>query len=92
LAKKISQKKKGRRESKTKKTTVSIAKVAETVQKRIPSKLPLEEVRKQLLSYASQIEDYLGNVDAKVDNFKFSVEMGDNSLTIDAVFKATIST
>jgi hypothetical protein len=92
LAKKNSQKKKGRRESKIKKATVSIAKVEKTVQKHIPSKLPLEEVKKQLLSYASQIEDYLKNVDAKVDNFKFSVEAGDNSLTIDAAFKSTIST
>jgi hypothetical protein len=91
LAKKSSQKKKSSKGSITKKTTKSIAKVA-SVKKRLPTKLPMDEVRKQLLSYASEIENYLGSVGAKIENFKFSVEKGDKSLTIDAAFKATIST
>jgi hypothetical protein len=92
LAKKSSQKKKGGKGAMTKKATTSLAKVTGNIRSSMPTKLPIEEVRKQLLSYASEIEKYLGNVNAQVDNFKFSVEMGDKGLTIDAAFKATIST
>jgi hypothetical protein len=92
LAKKTSQKKKGQKESIAKNAKTSLAKVAGNVRSGLPTKLPIDEVRKQLLSYASEIENYLGSVDAKIENFKFSVEKGNKSLTIDAAFKATIST
>ena len=92
MPKKSSRTKKGRKGSIAKSATTSLAKVAGTVRESLPNKLPIEEVRKQLLSYASQIENYLGKVDAKVENFKFSVEISDKGLMIDAAFKATIST
>ena len=91
MAKKSSQKK-GRKGSIAKNAKTSLAKIPGNVRERIPTKLPTEEIRKQLLSYASEIEKYLGNVDAKVENFKFSVEVNDKALMIDAAFKATIST
>ena len=84
--------KKTRKGSITKSTKKSLAKATSNVRKNLPTKLSMDEVRKQLLTYAKEIENYLGSVDAKVENFKFSVEKGDKSRTIDAAFKATIST
>ena len=92
MAKKSSAKKKNSKSSITKSATASIAKAAGNVRDKIPSKLPVDEIRKQLLTYASEIEKYLGSAGAEVENFKFSVEKGDTGLIIDAAFKATIST
>ena len=53
-------------------------------------KLPVEDIKAQLLSYADQIQGYLGEVNAKVDAFNFGVEKGENGITIACEVKAVI--
>ncbi len=50
----------------------------------------LETVRKQLVAYGDEIQEYLGKVDAKVDSWKFSFEKKDEGLTVDIAFRATV--
>ena len=50
----------------------------------------MENVKSQLISYGNQIQEYLGKIDAKVENYKFSIEKTDGGLSIDCHFKATI--
>ncbi len=49
----------------------------------------MDDIKSKLLSYADDIQEYLGKVDAKVENYKFSVEKDGKSL-LDAAFKARI--
>jgi hypothetical protein len=53
-------------------------------------KLPVEDIKAQLISYGDQIQKYLGDVNAKVDAFNFGVEKSDNGLTIACEVKAVI--
>jgi hypothetical protein len=50
----------------------------------------LDGVKKQLVSYGDQIQEYLGEVDAKVDSWKFSIEKQNEGLTVDIAFRATV--
>lgn len=50
----------------------------------------LDDAKQQLTAYGQQIQEYLGNIDAKVDTYKFSVEKMENGLMVDIAFKATI--
>jgi len=50
----------------------------------------LETIKSQLSTYGSQIQEYLKNVNAKVDDYKFAIEKKDNGLSVDIEFKATI--
>lgn len=51
----------------------------------------LDNVRSQLATYGAQIQEYLKNVNATVENYKFSVEKKESGgLSIDIEFKATI--
>jgi hypothetical protein len=50
----------------------------------------LDTVRKQLVTYGDEIQEYLGKVDAKVDAWKFSIEKQNEGLTVDIAFRATI--
>ena len=50
----------------------------------------LERARDQLLTYGSQIQEYLEKVEANVDGYKFSVERQDDGLSIDIAFRATV--
>jgi hypothetical protein len=51
-----------------------------------------DNVKSQLTKYGSQIQEYLKSINANVENYKFSVEKGDNgALSIDLEFRATIS-
>jgi hypothetical protein len=50
----------------------------------------VDAVKSQLMSYGNQIQEYLSSIDAKVENYKFSVEKTPNGLSIDCHFKATI--
>ncbi|HZW84792.1 MAG TPA: hypothetical protein VFE91_02680 [Nitrososphaerales archaeon] len=50
----------------------------------------LEGVRNQLLDYETQIKEYLDNLEAKVDTYKFSVEKQPDGLSIDLALKATV--
>jgi hypothetical protein len=52
--------------------------------------LPVEDIKGQLTTYANQIQDYLNQVNAKVDLFNFGVEKNDNNITIDCEVKAVI--
>ena len=50
----------------------------------------LDDVKQQLATYGSQIQEYLGKINAKVEAYKFSVEKMENGLSVDVVFKASI--
>ena len=50
----------------------------------------LEGVKEQLLSFGSQIQEYLGKVDANVDGYKFSIEKQGDGLLIDIAFRAKV--
>ena len=50
----------------------------------------LDTVKKQLVTYSDEIQEYLGKVDAKVDSWKFSLERRDEDLTVDIAFRATV--
>jgi len=50
----------------------------------------LESVKQHLLNYGSQIQDYLGKVNANIDGYKFSVEKQGDGLMIDIAFRAMV--
>jgi hypothetical protein len=50
----------------------------------------LDSIKTQLSNYGNQIQEYLKNVNATVEDYKFSIEKRDNGLSIDIEFKATI--
>ena len=51
----------------------------------------MDKVKNQLLTYGAKIQEYLTKIDAKVENYKFSIEKTDTGLSIDCHFKATIN-
>ena len=53
-------------------------------------KLPIDEIRTQLLSFGDQIQRYLGDVNAKVETFNFGIEKSGGGLAIDCQVKAVI--
>ena len=50
----------------------------------------MEEIQKKMATYGSEIKDYLQNVEASVDDYKFTVEKQGDGLEIDVQFKANI--
>jgi hypothetical protein len=50
----------------------------------------IDSIKNQLSNYGNQIQEYLKNVNAKVEDYKFSIEKRDNGLSVDIEFKATI--
>ncbi len=50
----------------------------------------IDSIRNQLSDYGNQIQEYLKNVNATVEDYKFSIEKKDNGLSIDVEFKASI--
>jgi conjugal transfer/entry exclusion protein len=50
----------------------------------------LDSIRNQLTTYGSQIQEYLKNVNANVEDYKFSIEKKENGLSVDIEFKASI--
>jgi hypothetical protein len=51
----------------------------------------IDSIKSQLSTYGNQIQEYLKNVNAKVEDYKFSIEKKENGgLSIDIEFKATI--
>jgi hypothetical protein len=54
-------------------------------------RVSLDGVRNEILGYEHQIKEYLDSLEAKVDNYKFSVERHGDGLTIDIAFKATVN-
>ncbi|MFI5419732.1 MAG: hypothetical protein ACHQ1H_02065 [Nitrososphaerales archaeon] len=46
--------------------------------------------KNQLIIYWTKFQEYLTKIDAKVENYKFSIEKTDNGLSLDCYFKATI--
>lgn len=50
----------------------------------------MSNVRDQIATYGSQIQDYLNNINANFETYKFNVEKIDNGLSIEIALKATI--
>ena len=50
----------------------------------------IDSIKTQLSTYGTQIQEYLKNVNATVENYKFSIEKKDNGLAIDIEFRATV--
>jgi conjugal transfer/entry exclusion protein len=50
----------------------------------------IDSIKDQLSEYGNQIQQYLKNVNATVEDYKFSIEKRENGLSIDIEFKATI--
>jgi hypothetical protein len=50
----------------------------------------MDDVRGQLVSYGNQIQEYLGEIDAKVETYKFSIEKQEEGLSVDIAFRATV--
>jgi len=51
----------------------------------------MDNIKNQLANYGSQIQEYLRNVNASVDDYKFSIEKKPNGgLSVDISFNATI--
>jgi hypothetical protein len=55
-----------------------------------PISINLEDARARLASFGTQIQEYLGKADAKIETYKFSVEKTDAGIVVDATFKATL--
>ena len=53
-------------------------------------KLPVDEIKTQLMTYADQIQGYLGNVNAKIETFNFGVDKSEDGITIDCHVRADI--
>ena len=47
--------------------------------------------KNQLINYWAKFQEYLTKIDAKVENYKFSIEKTDSGLSLDCYFKATIA-
>ena len=54
------------------------------------SHISIEDIRNQMVTYGSEIQQYLKNVDARVDGYKFSVEKQGDGLEVEVQFKANI--
>jgi hypothetical protein len=50
----------------------------------------MESAKEQLLTYGSQIQEYLGKLDANINGYKFSVEKQGDGLLIDIAFSAMV--
>jgi len=50
----------------------------------------LEQMRHQLSEYEHHIREYLRNLDATVDTYKFSVEKNGDAFTFDVAIRATV--
>jgi hypothetical protein len=50
----------------------------------------MDAVMSHLNTFGNQLRDYLDNVEAKVEGYKFAVEKKENGVTIDASFKAFV--
>lgn len=50
----------------------------------------LDDVKRRLLVYENQIKDYLDNIEAHVEGYKFSVEKQGDALVVDIALKAKI--
>ena len=50
----------------------------------------MDDAKAQLVSYGNRIQEYLGEIDAKIETYKFSIEKQDEGLSIDIAFRATV--
>jgi hypothetical protein len=46
--------------------------------------------KNQLINYWTKFQEYLTKINAKVENYKFTIEKTDSGLSLDCYFKATI--
>jgi len=66
-------------------TTTEMRKMPEAQEHR-----SLEKVRTQILAYEHQIKEYLEEIDANVEYYKFGVEKHGDGVTVEVSVKATI--
>ncbi len=50
----------------------------------------LEDIRHQILSFGTQIHEYLGKVEADVEGYRFTVEKHGDGVEVEVQFKAFI--
>lgn len=50
----------------------------------------LESVRRQILSFGTQIHEYLTKVEANVEDYKFNVQKKEDGVEVEVEFKAMI--
>jgi len=50
----------------------------------------MDAIVSHLNSYGNQLRDYLDNVDARVEGYRFAVEKNENGVSIDVSFKAFV--
>ena len=53
-----------------------------------PQHVSLENVRRQMVQFGQEIEQYLGRVEANVEGYKFTVEKRGDGLEVEVEFKA----
>ena len=54
------------------------------------SNVSIDDARKQLVAYGSQIQEYLGQIGANVENYKFSIEKTKEGIIVDVAFRASV--
>lgn len=50
----------------------------------------LESARKQVVQFGRQMEDYLNNIEADIESYKFSVEKREEGAELEVEFKVLI--
>ena len=55
-----------------------------------PQHVNLDNVRRQMVQFGHEIEQYLGRVEANVEGYKFTVEKRGDGLEVEVNFKALI--
>ena len=50
----------------------------------------LEGMGRQIRSYERQVREYLGNIDAEIDSYNFSLEKSGEGITIELGLRATL--
>lgn len=50
----------------------------------------MEDVRKEIHTLSSQVQEYLDHFQAEVENYKFTVEKNGNGLEVEVNFRALI--
>ncbi len=68
----------------------TIATEKKPTEQRNEMRLALENVRGQVLTFSNQIQEYLTNIQAEVENYKFSVEKHGDGVEVEIDFKAFV--
>jgi hypothetical protein len=49
-----------------------------------------DDIKNQLATYAAEIQEFLRNVNANVEDYKFSIKKSENGMSVDIAFKANV--